>query len=116
MKIKTKVAFGVVFLFGLILAIGGLGIYYLNNLSSDSKNILVDNYESLEYTKHIVESCDRLSTDSVGALNEIERNLLSQEENVTEGGEREATQQLRGAVEKLKLMESRKGGLQKSGG
>jgi hypothetical protein len=48
MTIKTKVALGVVFLFVVMLTIGGLGLYYLEILSEDSKNILKDNYETLE--------------------------------------------------------------------
>ena len=50
MRIKTKVALGVVFLF-VILTVGGLGLYYLSSLPDDSNNILKDNYESLELYK-----------------------------------------------------------------
>lgn len=102
MKIKTKVTFGVFFLFVLILTIGGLGIYYLDTLSEDSQNILVNNYESLEYAKHIIEQCDSLELDSASAIKVIKANLRSQEANVTEAGERELTLQLRGAFERIK--------------
>jgi signal transduction histidine kinase len=96
-----------VFLFLVIIAIGGLGLYYLNDLSRDSRNILKDNYETLVYTKRIIENCDSLSADSASAMNAIEANLRLQEENVTEAGERELTHFLRMAFEKLKQAELR---------
>src|SRR6478736_3846316 len=102
MKLKTKVAAGVIFLFGMIITMGSVGIYYLNELSQDSENILSDNYESVEFMKGILDACELLPTDSAKALKEIERNLSAQEKNVTEAGERELTVQLRDGFEKLK--------------
>jgi len=102
MSIKIKVAWGVIFLFLVIVTIGGLGLYYLEALSNDSENILTDNYETLEYTKSIVENCDSLKIDSVKALKAMEANLMLQEANVTEKGERELTHALRVAFERLK--------------
>ncbi|AYB29667.1 ATP-binding protein [Chryseolinea soli] len=102
MSIKIKVAWGVIFLFLVIVTIGGLGLYYLEALSNDSENILTDNYETLEYTKSIVENCDSLKIDSVKALKAMEANLKLQEANVTEKGERELTLALRVAFERLK--------------
>jgi NtrC-family two-component system sensor histidine kinase KinB len=102
MSIKIKVAWGVIFLFLVIVVIGGLGLYYLEALSNDSENILTDNYETLEYTKSIVGNCDSLKIDSVKALKAIEANLMLQEANVTEKGERDLTHALRVAFEHLK--------------
>jgi len=102
MRIKTKVALGVVFLFLVIIAIAAMGLYYLEALSKDSKNILKDNYETLQYTKRIVENCDSLYSDSARALRAIEANLQLQEQNVTETGEREITHALRVAFEKFR--------------
>lgn len=102
MSIKTKVALGVAFLFIVIVTVGGMGLYYLRALTNDSKNILTDNYETLEYTKRIIEVCDSLGTDSTRALGAIESNLRRQEDNVTEAGERELTHRLRVAFERLK--------------
>jgi len=102
MRIKTKVALGVAFLFGVILSIGGLGLYYLSELASDANNILKDNYETLAYTKRIIESCDSLNIDSLKAFNAIEDNLQLQDQNETEPGERELTLSLRKAFETLK--------------
>lgn len=102
MRIKTKVALGVVFLFAMILTMGGMGLYYLETLWTDSRNILKDNYETLEYTKRIIGNCDSLLQDPVKALKVIETNLELQEENITEPGERELTLALRTAIEKIR--------------
>jgi signal transduction histidine kinase len=102
MKIKSKVAGGVIFLFALFLVIGGLGMYYLNSLSEHSQNILVANYESLEYTKHVIENCDSLNVDSVAAIKAIDINIQKQEQNVTEPGELELTRELRSAFETIR--------------
>ncbi|MEO7992612.1 MAG: ATP-binding protein [Chryseolinea sp.] len=102
MKIKTKVTLGVVFLFSIIIIMGGLGLYYMEVISGGSKNILRDNYETLEYTKHIIENCDSLKIDSVTSILAMEKNLRLQEDNVTEDGERELTHELRSAFEILK--------------
>lgn len=102
MKIKTKVTLGVVFLFAVILSVGGLGLYYLSELSTDAKHILTDNHESLEYTKRIIENCDSLQIDSSKALAAMEANLQLQEQNITERGEQQMTLRLRKAFEELK--------------
>lgn len=103
MKIKTKVSLGVVFLFTVILGIGGVGLYYLSRLSDNIENILKDNYETLEHTKSIIRNCDSLFTDSLKAMDRIENSLQLQEQNVTEPGEQKATIELRKAFEKLKI-------------
>lgn len=102
MSIKRKVALGVSFLFVVIIGIATMGVYYLKALSSDSENILRNNYESLEYSKRIIQNCDSLLIDSVKSMAVIEMNLQWQEANLTEKGERELTHSLRVHIEKLK--------------
>ncbi len=102
MKIKTKIALALVVLFGAIVSVIGLSIFYLKELSSDAENILKDNYESLEYTKRIIESCDSLSIDSTKSFAIIDKSLRLQEKNVTEIGEQELTLQLRKTYEKIR--------------
>lgn len=101
MRIKTKVSLGVVFLFGVTLIIGGVGLFYLNRLSGDARNILKDNYESLEYMGNIFDAAGRLPSDSA-KIKVIEENVMAQESNVTEPAEREATVALRNSFEKLR--------------
>lgn len=102
MSIKKKVAWGLLFLFAVIIGVAAVGVYYFKTLSGESENILKNNYESLEYAKAIISSCDSLRTDSVRAMNRMEKNLQRQEANITEPGEREYTHQLRVIFEKLK--------------
>jgi NtrC-family two-component system sensor histidine kinase KinB len=103
MSIKIKVALGVLFLFLVILTIGGLGLYYLQRLSADSENILTDNYETLQYTKDIISQCDQLKNDSAAAMSAIEKSLHLQQANVTEAGEGELTQKLNAIFERMKV-------------
>lgn len=103
MSIKSKVTLGVLFLFVVILTIGGLGLYYMQKLSQDSTNILTDNYETLQYTKEIIAQCDRLKTASADAMAIIEKQLSLQENNVTEAGEGELTANLRSTFDRIKI-------------
>jgi signal transduction histidine kinase len=102
MSIKRKVALGVFFLFVVIIGIAAMGVYYLKSLSGDSENILRNNYESLEYSKRIIQSCDSLALDSAKSIAAIEQNLQLQEANLTEKGERELTHALRVHIEKIR--------------
>ena len=102
MKIKAKVTLGVIFLFAVILTIGGLSLFYLGKLSDDADNILADNYESVLYAKQIIEASDSLQLDSLKSMRTIGKNLALQEGNITEPGERELTGQLRLSFERMK--------------
>ena len=94
MKIKDKLILGLGSLFLLILLIIGLSVFYVNRLSDDTKNILVANYNSLAYSREMLLTLDEniLSPD---VSQRFEQSLRKQEANVTEIGEREATQKLR---------------------
>lgn len=100
MKIKHKVRLGVFALFGFLVVLGGIGLYYINKLDAETRNILTNNYESLEYTSRVIQFSDSLlSRKSV--LTTITENLKAQEGNITEPGEQELTFVLRGDIEKL---------------
>jgi two-component system, NtrC family, sensor histidine kinase KinB len=102
MRIKAKVALGVVFLFVVIVVVGGLGLFYLSKLSEDARKILSNNYESLVHTQSIIKSCDSLHVDSLNATEKVEKNIQLQEQNITEPGEQQATVRLRQAFERWK--------------
>lgn len=101
MKIKAKIALALSVLFAVIIGIVALSLYYLNDLSRDAENILKANYESLEYTKRILESSDSLLSHP-SSINVIEQNISLQEKNVTEPGENEITLLLRKTFERAK--------------
>lgn len=101
MRIKTKVTLGVAFLFGVTIAIGVLGLYYLKQLSDDANNILTNNYESLEYTKRILDASET-HAENPSAVRIMEENIVKQEGNITEPGELEHTALMRSAFDRLR--------------
>ncbi|HEX9956534.1 MAG TPA: histidine kinase dimerization/phospho-acceptor domain-containing protein, partial [Fibrella sp.] len=92
MTLKTKITLSLVFLFSIILLLGGLGAFYLNRLAKDSRAILQDNYISLELVSNMQKALAAL--DNPDALVDFEANLRQQEANVTEVDEQQATRLL----------------------
>ena len=60
MNIKTKLTYGIGLLFVLITLLGGLAIKNIHNVSDDTQNILADNYNSLLYSRQMLESLDAI--------------------------------------------------------
>lgn len=94
MKLKTKLTLGVGLLFFLIVLLSVMGSVYINKLKSDTEKILTANYSSLEFSKNMLLALDKISTDSAIAIKDFRKNNTLQEENLTEFGEKEATQNL----------------------
>ncbi|HEU4717786.1 MAG TPA: ATP-binding protein [Bacteroidia bacterium] len=97
--IKAKLRFGLLFLFAVILTIGVLGGLFLYRLSDESGDIIKDNYESVVYTKSMLEACDVLAASPGGeaerrAKEKFSASLRSQMNNITENGEDNLTSQL----------------------
>lgn len=99
MKIKTKLTLGVGLLFILIILLSLVGARYINALKNDTENILVANYKSLEYSRNMLVS---LEINTNKAVQKFEMNLHKQEQNITEIGEKEATNEIRENFEKYK--------------
>jgi len=93
-KLKTKIALGGVFLFALLILVGAVSFFYLNRLSEESKAIIKANYETLNYSREMLNELDSLSKNSK-AIEQFEKKLLLQENNITEPGEKELTASLR---------------------
>ncbi|MBY0245810.1 MAG: cell wall metabolism sensor histidine kinase WalK [Sphingobacteriaceae bacterium] len=89
MRIKTKLTLGVGLLFLLIILLSLSAIKYINELKADTENILVANYNSMEYARNMLESLEKNEIDV------FEKSLQKQEQNNSEIGEAEATQTLR---------------------
>ncbi len=100
-KLKTKVALGGIFLFALLILVGAVSFFYFNQISGDSKEIIKDNYESLNYSRIMLNDLNEL-TDSTGSFDNFEENLRLQENNITEPGEKEMTASLRKNFDELK--------------
>ncbi len=87
MRIKTKLTLGVGMLFIMILLLALLGTWYINALKKDTENILIDNYNTLEYSRNMLLALDE-SQDKPEALNAFQQNLGNQFRNITETGEK----------------------------
>jgi PAS domain S-box-containing protein len=111
MRIKSKLWIGAVFLYSIILLVGGLGIIYMVRISKASEKIIRDNYVSLEASKMILRNLDGLRTIQISWYfeknsvfsddsfrfyqGELEHFLEREEQNITEAGELEAAQSIR---------------------
>lgn len=93
MNLQSKIFLALAFMFAIILLMGGLGGYYLNQLANDSQAILQDNYVSFEYSSRMQRALPRLP--DADAVVDFDRNLKKQEANITEVGEAEVTAILR---------------------
>ncbi len=90
MKIKAKLTIGVGALFLLILTLAVVSGWYVNQLKKDTNNILVANYNTLQYSRNMLLALEDVTKDKT-ALGIFEKNLNLQNQNVTEIGEKEAT-------------------------
>lgn len=97
MKIKAKLTLGVGLLFALIVLLAFFSIRQLYILADDTKNILTDNYNSLDYGQSML-----LQLEPGGSIEELEHHLANQEANITEPGEAGHTAGLRKAFEQMK--------------
>ncbi|HTI94153.1 MAG TPA: ATP-binding protein [Puia sp.] len=92
-RLKTKLSIGLNFLFVVIVLFGVLGLYYINRLSNDGRLVLKNNHESLVYCNRMLQSLEDLQTDR-NAMETFRDNLKKQQANITEVGEKEATDDL----------------------
>ncbi len=91
--IKTKLYLGVGLQFLFIVALLVMGMVSINLLTADTRNILRDNYNTLEYCHAMASAIDEQG-DPASALAKFRENLEKQQHNVTEPGEQELTDQL----------------------
>ena len=99
-NIKTKLTIALIFLFMVILLFGVLGVFYVNKLSKDADNIIKNNYETLVYSNNMLKAVDEIPNNTI-AIQNFETNLKKQEKNITEPGEKQATDELRKNFEEL---------------
>ncbi len=92
-RLKTKLSIGLNFLFIVIVLFGVLGLFYINRLSNDGRLVLKNNHESLVYCNRMLQSLEDLQTDK-NAMSTFRENLEKQQANITEVGEKEATDDL----------------------
>ena len=100
MKIKIKLFFGIGLLFVMIALLTVLSSYYINELSGDTKNILVANYNSLDYSRKMQMALNE-GIEGVAQQTLFQKNLQLQQKNLTEIGEKDMTDSLSLHLEQL---------------
>ncbi|TWI81308.1 PAS/PAC sensor signal transduction histidine kinase [Lacibacter cauensis] len=100
MKIKVKLYLGLGLLFAMILLITIFSGLYINKLRNETRNILVANYNTLDYARKMEIA---LNNNILLAENSqlFRTNLSLQQKNVTEPGEKEMTDRLEVNFQKL---------------
>lgn len=93
MRIKTKLTFGVGSLFLMIVLLVVVSGWYVNQLKRDTNNILVANYNTLQYARNMLLALEEYTVNPV-AIHDFKENLEKQKQNVTEIGEVQATDQV----------------------
>jgi PAS domain S-box-containing protein len=102
MKIKAKLNAGVGLLFFMIIVLSTLGGWFIYQLKKDTQNILTDNYNTLQYSRNMLLSLEEIGKEPI-ALSEFQKNLNLQRKNITESGEKEATQNINDHFSDLKI-------------
>jgi PAS domain S-box-containing protein len=92
-RLKTKLSVGLVFLFIVIVLFGVLGLFYINRLSFEGRQVLRNNHESLVYGNKMLQALENMNSDK-DAVDIFRDNLKKQQGNITEVGEKEATDEL----------------------
>lgn len=101
MKIKAKLNAGVGLLFLMIIILSSLGGWFIYQLKKDTQNILVANYNTLQYSRNMLLALEEINTDPL-AISEFQKNLNLQSQNITEAGEKETTQNIQNHFLELK--------------
>ncbi len=103
MKIKNKLRLGFGFLFVVVMFFGAVSIFYIHQISDSAKVILKNNYESLSFAREMRTVLDenKLPLNDV-AKAQFNKQLDLQEANITEVGEKQATDELEKDFDVLK--------------
>ena len=102
MKIKTKLNLSVGLLFVLILILTAVSSYFIYTINKDTGNILTANYNTLEYSRNMLLSIDKIAPNDAKSISFFETNLKKQLNNITEKGEAQATKNVQKSFELLK--------------
>ncbi|MBB6126703.1 HAMP domain-containing protein [Mucilaginibacter lappiensis] len=98
MKIKKKLLFGFGLLFIVVLIFGTISVYYIKVISETSNITLKNNYKTLTFTRDMRSVLDENDLPlTSGASRTFDQALQKQENNITEPGEKAATDSLRQA-------------------
>ena len=96
MNLKTKITLGFVAMLTLLLGLGGYAFYTVQRLDRSSRNVLKDNFYSVELGQQMLRALDRMETapNVAQALPQFRQSLTREAGNITEVGERELVDSL----------------------
>jgi len=94
MTIKTKITLSLLFVFLNLMILGGLGFYFIRVLSQETKVVLKDNYQSVQYTRNMIGALEDMRRTPEGTFFQnrkvdFENELQNQLKNITEPRESE---------------------------
>lgn len=101
MKIKAKLVSGIGVLFVMVTLLTAIGSIFISKLSSDTKKILVANYNTIAYSRNMLNALN----NDIGLPKQakfFEENLRKQQQNITETGEQQLTFKLTSDFDALK--------------
>ncbi len=96
MNLKTLITLGFVAMLALLLGLGGYAYYTVQRLDRNSRNVLKDNFYSVELGQQMLRALDRMEIDpnSAEGLARFRQSLTREAGNITEAGEREVVDSL----------------------
>lgn len=108
--IRSKIFFGLLFLFAIIIALSVIGIFFTSQLAQSSKGTILDNYRSIDYTTNMLASLDEMYNLLTGltksaqgsspksefykSKDNFEKYLELESANITEPGENQLVAEL----------------------
>lgn len=93
MTIKTKITLGLLAMLALVSVLGGYAFYTVQRLDRGSRNILQDNFYSVELGQNMLQALDGVEA-APARLAVFRRNLTREAGNITEPGEQEVVDSL----------------------
>jgi methyl-accepting chemotaxis protein len=122
MKIKTKLVLAIVFLFIEFLIVSLFSLYFIFKISQQNNLITKDNNLSIGYSENMLQSIDKINDFNSSSifnphfipdekellifLDNFEKNLVNEENNITETGEKELAISVRENFKKFKSLMS----------
>jgi hypothetical protein len=122
MKIKTKLVLAFVFLLVEFLFVSLFSLYFIFKISQQNNLITKDNNLSISYSENMLKSLDKINDFNSSSifnphfvpdrkelslfLTDFEKNLVNEENNITETGEKELARSVRENFEKFKSLMS----------
>ncbi len=96
MNLKTLITLGFVAMLALLLGLGGYAWYTVQRLDHKSRNVLKDNFYSVELGQQMQRALDQMETDpnAAAGLPRFRRSLVREAGNITEVGEKELVDSL----------------------